>query len=113
MEEVIFINENGERFQLNKDEYGGTIQYDSGVTPKQSVYSDRMHGWDYKKFNECCREVWGNEGQAFYSDRTPDEVQKFLRLYTGDETLELCRIIHYENQSNGYPVWRFDYNTKN
>ena len=110
MEEVIIIDEQGNVRYGNRDEYGGTIQYDNGIKAKHTVYSDRMHQWDYKKYNDCCRKVWSNEGQQFYSDRRPEDVEKFLRLYTSDESLTLCRIIRYKRM-NGYCVWRFDYNT--
>lgn len=95
----------------NTDEYGGVIQFSGDCDGNDSVYSDRMFGWDHEKYNECCRKVWGDEGQLFYDDRRPEEVERFLRLYTGDDTLVLCRIIRYENQSTGYPYWRFDYKT--
>lgn len=104
MDEVIY-------FGGNYDKYEGLIQFSNGIEPKHSVYSDRLLGWNYEKFNECCQKVWGDAGQAFYSDRKPKEVEKFLRFYTDDETLTLCRIIQYENMSNGYPYWRFDYIT--
>ena len=55
--------------------------------------------------------MWNDEGQLFYEDRSPAEVEQFLRLYIEDDTLVLCKFTRYENQSNGYPYWRFDYTT--
>jgi hypothetical protein len=91
------------------DKYGGVIQFSSDTEGTHSVYSDRMYGWNSEKYNECCQKIWNNMGQCFYEDRRPEDVERFLRLYTGDDTLVLCKIIRYENQSNGYPYWRFDY----
>ena len=112
MEELIMSNKDGIVTVFpNKDKYGGVIQFDNNAEPKHSVYSDRMYGWNSKKYNECCRSIWNDESQVFYDDRTPEEVERFLRAYTEDETLTLCRIIRYE-RIDGYSVWRFDYNTE-
>ena len=111
MEEVIVIDDYGNvSYYDNKDEYGGTIQYDNGVTAKHTVYSDRLFSWDYKKYDECCQKVWNNKGQEFYRDRKEEDIQKFLRLYTEDDSLTLCRVVRYKRM-DGYSVWRFDYNT--
>ena len=91
---------------------GGVVQYGFGNDEKvdNSVYSDRLYGWDSKKFNEVCINIWGNQGQCFYSDRQPEDVEKFLRLVINNENIVLKRILRYENASNGYPYWRFDFN---
>ena len=74
------------------------------------VYSDRLYGWDYKKYNRCCEEVWGNQGQYFdRSDRTPETIEKFLQLYYDDTTLELTWIVEGCNVSSGYPYWYFSF----
>lgn len=96
----------------NCGEYdGGVIQHFDGNAEAitDSVYSDRLYGWNYDKYNEACMRVWGNTGQGFYSNRTPDQVEKFLQIYTGDDSIRLHRILRFENYSNGYPYWRFDY----
>ena len=95
----------------NTDKYGGVIQFSGETEGTHSVYSDRMIGCDHTKYNKCCQKVWNDKGQLFYEDRSPAEVEKFLRLYIEDDTLVLCKITRYENQSNGYPYWRFDYKT--
>lgn len=86
---------------------GMAVIYQSGVEPTSSVYSDRLFQWNPEKYNRCSREVWNNEGQDF-SARVPDDIEKFLRKYCEKEDLVLCRILQGENQSSGYPVWRFD-----
>ena len=74
---------------------------------KHSVYSDRLYQWNAKKFNECCNIVWNNSRQ-YFSNRTPEEIEKFLSLYFTKE-IKLVAIYEYENASNGFPYWRFDY----
>jgi len=102
MEEVTY-------YRIDTDKYGGHIQYDNFETPTNSVYSDRMIGWSMDKYNKCCMEVWGDQGQYFYDDRKPNEVERFLQLYIGKDNIRLCGIIRYENQSNGFPYWQFSY----
>lgn len=75
------------------------------------VYSDRMFEWDSEKFNECCKEVFGNSGQLF-GNRKPDGIQKFLRLYFEDDDIFLTGIMEGCNMSNGYPYWIFYYTSK-
>ena len=93
---------------------GGVIQYGFGVDEKvdSSVYSDRLYGWDSKKYNKVCREVWGNEGQYFYPDRQPEDIEKFLRIILNNENIVLKRVLRFENACNGFPYWRFDYSLK-
>lgn len=72
-----------------------------------AVYSDRLHQWDWEKYNRCHKEVWGNEGQYFY-ENTPKEIEKFLRLYF-NEDIVLTAVMEGCNYSNGYPYWVFYY----
>jgi len=65
--------------------------------------------WDYKKFNECCKKVWGNEGQ-YFSNREPKDIEKFLSLYW-NKKIELTAIEECCNVSSGYPIWIFYYET--
>jgi hypothetical protein len=87
-----------------------------GRNPKcnGSVYTDRMSQWDYKKFSETGLKVFGNPGNLrwFAAGCDPEKVQKFMRLYFGNNTIELTRIVEYCNISNGYPVWRLDYHSE-
>lgn len=75
-----------------------------------AVYSDRIMRWDYDKFNKCCREVWGNEGQRF-DNRSPVDIEKFLSLYY-EEDIKLTAVMQGCNASNGYPYWIFFYANK-
>ncbi len=112
IEEVIYFDGNGVMIGYDFARYdGGIIQYGFGNNEKasESVYSDRLYGWDSKKYNETCQKIWGNQGQAFYSDRHPEDVEKFLRIMLDNENLTLVRILRYENTSNGFPYWRFDF----
>jgi len=93
--------------------FGDTIDdmmviMDNGVKSNQSVYSDRLWQMNPKKYDSCCMKVWGNEGQTFYG-REFNDIEKFLKLYTENNDLILCRVLQTENVSNGYPLWRFDY----
>ena len=75
-----------------------------------SVYTDRMSQWDYKKFEETGLKVFGDKGSlGWFNTGNGKKVEQFLRKYNGDNSLELTRIVEYCNVSNGYPVWRLDY----
>lgn len=91
---------------------GGIVQYGYDNTKKasDSVYSDRLYGWDSEKYNKVCMKIWGNQGQCFYSDRQPEDVEKFIRIMFDNENITLVRILRYENVATGYPYWRFDFN---
>lgn len=72
-----------------------------------SLDSDRLMMWDHEKYNRCCREVWNNEGQAFY-DRSANDISHFLSLYLGYKVIvhlvqECC------NAATGVPIWHFEY----
>jgi hypothetical protein len=76
---------------------------------QNGVYSDRLWEWDYKKYNKCCKEVWNNEGQ-YFSNRSPESIEKFLQLYNNNLKLELVKIAEGCNVGNGYSYWIFWYN---
>lgn len=105
----------GGQFQELTDEFGGRVQFQNHVDVLEThinsgAYSDRMFSWDSSKFDRCAKKVWGNSGQYFYSpQRTPAQIEEFLRLYFDQPELVLTKITHYTNQSNGYPVWFFGY----
>lgn len=71
------------------------------------VYSDRLHQWNDKKFNECCKKVFGDIGQMFFN-RTPEDIEKFLSIYF-NKSIILTAIKEFHNVSNGYPYWGFYY----
>lgn len=82
--------------------------YQKGVS--HPVYSDRLWQWDSKKYDRCCNEVWGNEGQ-YFNNRKPKDIERFLSLYFEKE-VKLTVIMQGCNVSNGYPYWIFYYETK-
>lgn len=75
-----------------------------------AVYSDRLMGWDFDKYNKCVGEVWGDSRQIF-SNCHHSEIERFLSLYF-DEPIRLTGIEQGCNVSNGYPYWIFYYKSK-
>ena len=80
------------------------------IKDSEAVYSDRLMQWDFKKFNKCCMQVFGNSGQ-YFSSRKPEDIEKFLSIYL-DTEIELNIIVEGCNQANGYPYWVFIYKRK-
>ena len=80
---------------------------DEGVV-SQGVYSDRMYQQDYEKYNACCMEVFGNEGQ-YFDQRSPKGIEKFLQLYYNKPNLKLLWVVEDCNQASGYPLWYFSF----
>jgi hypothetical protein len=107
---------NGNTIQKTLDRY--PYSYDAYVTWKgdynreknEAVYSDRLFQWDSKKYNNCCKEVWGNESQYFY-ERNPKEIESFLSKYFEKE-IKLTAIEVGCNMSTGYPYWVFYFEDK-
>lgn len=75
----------------------------------ETVYSDRLWQWDHSKYNKSVEKVFGDHRQMFYQ-ATSDELERMLREYFDNPKLKLILVMEYCNVSNGYPVWRFDYN---
>ncbi|WP_186223837.1 hypothetical protein [Burkholderia gladioli] len=48
---------------------------------------------------------------AWWARQSHDAIQAFLRDWCRDQALELTLVSEYENPSNGYFEWRFDYAT--
>lgn len=69
----------------------------------ETIDTDRLIGWDYKKYEECCMKVWHNKGQSFRKRNLP-EIQEFLSLYF-ERKVTVYGIIENENAFNGYPYW--------
>ncbi len=90
--------------------YSPYVQFRNGENTEieNAVYSDRLHQWDYKKYNSLSKKHFGNEGQCF-SNRSPDKVQSFLRDYLDNQNLKLIVIQEGANMSSGYPYWIFHY----
>jgi len=76
-----------------------------------AVYSDRLYQWDYKKFNSCCQEVFGDTGQ-YFDNRKPEDIERFLSLYLGTN-VKLTAIQKECNVSSGFPLWVFFYEQNN
>ena len=121
---VNYINVTGSFFSMFADWNGDPIErtphefpysYDAYVISKKSdnykhcVYSDRLLQWNYDKHNELCLKHFGNEGQ-YWSDRSDDKIEAFLRDYLDKPELELVGIMNGCNVSNGYPYWIFMFN---
>lgn len=115
--ENIYIDLDGKPVSKTKEEcpysYSPYVIWKNEYTQKQSctVYSDRLIQWDYNKYNECCRNVWGNEEQ-YFDGRNPKDIEKFLSMYFNKE-IKLTAIMEGCNVSNGYPYWIFFYENKN
>ncbi len=111
------VDEYGNQVERTKDKY--PYSYDGFVTHRlgkneeanSTVYSDRLWQWDYGKYEACVKKVFGDHRQMFY-DATPDQIERLLRLYYNDDSIRVILIMEYCNVSNGYPVWRFDFNIK-
>ena len=110
------IDENGNVVKRSKEEYrysyDGFIQWRGGKNEDANgtIYSDRLLNWDFKKHDRLCQKVFGNKGQ-YWDRRNSKDIEKFLRLWTGDKKLKLVSVMEYCNWANGYPFWRFDYNS--
>lgn len=91
----------------NYDEFLKWKSADFDYCACSAVYSDRMLGWDKKKFDNACEQVFKNHGQMF-GDRNPEDIEKFLSIYL-DKEVKLKGIIQGCNQWNGYPYWAFLY----
>ena len=92
--------------------FDGYVEWRGGKNEKvnATVYSDRLWQWDYNKYNECMQKVFGNQKQMF-DNNDNNKIEQMLRLYMNNPKLKLILVMKYCNWSNGYPVWRFDYNT--
>lgn len=73
----------------------------------QTSYSDRMYTQNYKKYNECCKKIFGNTGQMF-DERSPEDINKFLDMYLG-YPVKLTAVLNCCNQSSGFPYFCFIY----
>lgn len=110
----LFLDLNGQ--EVKRTPFSHPYNYDEYVTWKSddfnkerchAVYSDRLHQWDYKKYDRCCQEVFKNEGQMF-GQRDPKDIEKFLSLYL-DKEIKLTAVMQGCNQSSGFPYWIFFY----
>lgn len=93
--------------------YDPILQYGTVESKKcdGSAYSDRMYMWNPDKFDQCFHKAFGHQSD-YFSDKSPSQIQSFLREYYDNEKLVLVRVVEYCNVSNGYPCWLFQWNDK-
>ena len=108
------VDEHGEPVQRTKQShpysYDGFVLHRLGRNEEatMTVYSDRLAQWDDEKYVQCCeRHMPGKR----WDNASPEQIQAFLRDYTGEPALRLILVMEYCNYASGYPVWRFDYAT--
>jgi hypothetical protein len=71
-------------------------------------YSDRLVTHDYERYNEVCREVWGDKGQ-YFDQRSPEQIEEFLQKYLDLKVVKLFEIVEHCNMSTGFPYWSFGF----
>lgn len=71
-------------------------------------YSDRLVTRDYDRYNEVCREVWGNAGQ-YFDERAPEKIEEFLEKYLDLRRVYLFEIVEHCNMATGFPCWSFGF----
>ena len=76
-----------------------------------TIYSDRILQWDYKKARKLMAKHFGESGD-YWNNREPKKIEKFLREYCKDKTIEIVYIMEHCNRSSGYPLWSFHYKTQ-
>lgn len=89
------------------DKSQGIVSYFTGEDSTNTVYSDRLLQWDYEKTKELKQKHFNSQSD-YWSYFPADKIEAFLKEYLGKE-IKLTKITEYENKSNGYPHWRFDY----
>lgn len=112
------VDENGKPVKKTKLEhpytYDGFVVLRLGKNEEanNTIYSDRLLQWNYKRYNELSRKHFGNESQV-WSDRIYNhkKIEAFLQDWCNDIELKLIFVMEYCNVSTGYPVWRFDVKT--
>lgn len=90
--------------------YDGFVTYRNGQNKDASgtIYSDRLLQWDYERTRLLMKKHFGNTGD-YYDNRSPEQIESFLKEWTGEKNLKLILVMQYCNKSSGYPLWRFDY----
>lgn len=97
-----------DKFRYSYDAY---VIYKKSEEYNQTVYSDRLHQWDYEKYNRLSEKHFGNQGQ-YWNNRDTDKIEAFLRDYYDKPELELIGIMEGCNASSGFPYWIFFFNSK-
>jgi hypothetical protein len=70
---------------------------------------DRLLEGNWAKYDEVSMRLFGDKSHMWWDQRTPTQVQEFLRQYWDDPELILVKIQKMYNISNGFPVWNFSY----
>lgn len=113
----MYRDEHGRPVERTPDKY--PYSYDGYVTWRggensevnSTIYSDRLSQWDYDKCKNLKLKYFGKTGD-WWSSFDPKQIEAFLREWCEDPELKLIFIMQYCNASSGYPVWRFDFQTK-
>lgn len=88
--------------------YSPILQWQGKETPNASVYTDRLYTWDHELHDSLCQKHFGDKGQ-YWSDRSPEKIQDFLRERFDLPNLILCSVEEHCNASSGFPVWHLSY----
>jgi len=91
--------------------YDAYVIHKTKESYEHSVYSDRLFQWDTEKYNKLSKKHFGNIGQ-YFSERSPRQIEEFLKDYYNKPDLELVGIMQGCNIGNGYPYWVFMFNAK-
>ena len=95
--------------QTHPYNYSDIVTYTySDVEADATLYTDRLKGWGYEKLKELPLKHFRVQGD-YWGERTPEEVQSFLRDYCDAPNLLLTKITEQCNPSNGYPLWKLDF----
>lgn len=82
-------------------------KFDS-MNQHRAVYSDRLYSWNQKKYDELCRQYFG-ETSHDWTMRNHVKIEKFLQDYLEKPNLILTKVEEHCNKATGYPVWVFLY----
>ena len=111
-----FVDEYGQPVRRTKYShpynYDGFVLWRAKGNPRgnDTIYSDRLMQWDFKKHDQLLMKHFGDTGQ-YWDKRDVKLIEAFLRDWTEKPALELVMVMEYCNQSTGYPCWRFDFAT--
>jgi len=101
--------------EVERKRHDWPYSYDAYVIFKKrqeyqhTSYSDRLFQQDHVKYNKLTQKHFNNNSQ-YWNDKTPEQIEAFLRDFFNKPDLELIGIMEGCNVSNGYPYWIFMYN---
>ena len=78
-----------------------------GIECNNSIYTDRLSGWDYNKLRSLSQKHFGEQGD-YWNNRSPEKIEAFLSEWTGKK-VTLIANIQYVHLSNGFPLCRLDF----